>query len=151
MPEMQEPELGQAEAMEPTGCLTPALKLRAMIEGLPADTAIAGKWLTQAHASHKAHWLGWLAEYDSPGYYGRSVPRIPRSMAYIYGHIHCGPMLLWLAEAAGVDPALVEAADLRMRQLVKRGLSHSCPQIGISVRQVIPWRLVETALNGLAQ
>ena len=58
-------------------------------------------------SSHRAHWLGWLQEYDGKGFYNRKVPKKPRSLAYIYGHIHCAPMLLWLAEVAGVPKAQV--------------------------------------------
>jgi hypothetical protein len=45
-----------------------------------------------------------------------SIPTKPRSMAYIYGRIHCGPMLLWLAEAAGVSSAVIAKADRALRR-----------------------------------
>jgi hypothetical protein len=67
-------------------------------------------------------------------------------MAYIFGHIHCSPMLLWLAEAAGVHRILVAEADRVMRKLVASGLSDSNPKAGVAFRNVIDWRLIEAAL-----
>jgi hypothetical protein len=58
--------------------------------------------LPAKHGSHRAHWIGWLSEYESTGYYGRKRSR-PRSAGYIYQHLHCAPMVIWLAELAGVD------------------------------------------------
>jgi hypothetical protein len=82
---------------------TPALVLRSAVLKMISEAPIADRWPPPSHSpSHRAHWLGWLQEYDGPGYYNRKVPRKPRSFGYIYGHIHCAPMLLWLAEVAGV-------------------------------------------------
>jgi hypothetical protein len=67
-------------------------------------------------------------------------------MAFIYGHIHCAPMLLWLAEAAGVRPALVREADRALHRLVRDGLHDSNPRCGMTVRAIIPWVVVEAAL-----
>jgi hypothetical protein len=87
----------------PTPMRTPARTFRSAIQKLPLEASIAGRWPPPAHyKSHQAHLVGWLEEYDGPGYYKRKVLRVPRSMRYIYAHIHWAPMLLWLAEAAGV-------------------------------------------------
>jgi hypothetical protein len=60
------------------------------------------------YANQREHLLGWLDEYDGPGYYGRKNPN--RSAEFIYNHFQCAPGLLWLAEAAGVPRfALVKA------------------------------------------
>jgi hypothetical protein len=53
------------------------------------------------YKSQKEHLLGWLSEYDGPGFYNRKTWE-GRSAKYIYNHIGCPPMLFWLAEAAGV-------------------------------------------------
>ena len=126
---------------------TPALALRHAVLCLPIHTRLADRWPPPEHsASHRSHWSGWLADYDGPGYYNRRVPKVPRSMAYIYGHIHCAPMLLWLAEAAGVPAGAVREADGVLRALTGQGLSESHPRAGIAVRKVLPWSLVEAAL-----
>jgi hypothetical protein len=67
-------------------------------------------------------------------------------MAFIYAHIHCAPMLLWLAEAADVRTALVREADRALRRLVRDGLHDSNPLSGLTVRAIIPWVVVEAAL-----
>ena len=74
------------------------------------------------------------------------VPKKPRSIAYIYGHIHCAPMLLWLAEVAGVRRSQLRRADRALRCLVQAGLPDSNPGCGMAVRSIIPWRDVEAAL-----
>jgi hypothetical protein len=128
--------------------LTPSKRLLAAIRELPSRVPISQKWPTPpSSVSHKEHWTGWLAEYDGPGYYGRRVTRVPRSMAYIYGHIHCTPMLLWLAEASGVDGGLVLRADRELRAQVRDGLSASSPGAARHFRERIGWPLIETALT----
>jgi hypothetical protein len=119
--------------------LSPARTLRRVILALDVSQPVPSLWLPPSRT-------GWLAEYDGPGYYGRRVPKTPRSMAYIYGHIHCGPMLLWLAEASGVRKYQVLEAHRTMRVMVDRGLSDSSPKVGVAVRRVIPWGDVHAAL-----
>jgi hypothetical protein len=66
---------------------TPARTLRSAIQKLPLETSVAGRWPPPAHCkSHQAHWVGWLGEYDGPGYYKRKATAVPRSMRYIYAH-----------------------------------------------------------------
>jgi hypothetical protein len=57
------------------------------------------------YKSQKEHWLGWLSEYDGPGFYGRKTNG-SRSAEYAYNHIVCPPMVLWLAEASGVEKSV---------------------------------------------
>lgn len=52
------------------------------------------------HATQKGHWDAWLGPYNGPGYYGRKAWN--RSAEFVYNHINCPPMVLWLGEAAGV-------------------------------------------------
>ncbi|HGG65015.1 MAG TPA: hypothetical protein ENK34_10645 [Rhodobacteraceae bacterium] len=59
------------------------------------------------YGSQKEHWQRWLAEYSGPGAYGRT-PRGERPASYVYYHIRCTSMLLWLAEAASVLDDLLE-------------------------------------------
>ena len=45
-----------------------------------------------SYATQKEHWLGWLSEYNGPGYYGRKSSH--RSAEFVYNHIVCPmPML----------------------------------------------------------
>ena len=79
-----------------------------------------GVWYT----SQKEHWLGWLSEYDGPGAYNRKSWK-GRSAEFVYNHIGCPPMLLWLAEAAGVSKTKVVAAKRRVAYHAKNsGQAH---------------------------
>jgi hypothetical protein len=92
------------------------------------------------YATQKEHILGWLSEYDGPGYYGRSSWN--RSAEFIYNHFQCAPGLLWLAEAAGVPRfALVKAKEAALA-----AGEHSASQAG-ALRRVLPWALVEALLK----
>src|SRR5690349_14724277 len=64
-----------------------------------------GVWYT----SQKEHWLGWLSEYHGPGAYGRKTSK-GRTGEFVYNHIGCPPMLLYLAEAAGFPKSVLLAA-----------------------------------------
>lgn len=66
-------------------------QLAARIRELPADRpkVTPGQW----YRTQKEHWLGWLAEYQTPGGYGRT-PDLSRGAQYAYNHILCPPMLL---------------------------------------------------------
>lgn len=91
------------------------------------------------YATQREHLLGWLSEYDGPGYYGRS--NWNRSAEFVYNHIQCAPGLLWLAEAAGVPRfALVKA-----KKAVLAAGKNSAAQAG-ALRRVLPWPLVEALL-----
>ncbi len=53
------------------------------------------------YGSQKEHWIGWLEEYNGAGYYNRKDNN--RDAKYIFNHINCPPMLLWLCEVSGVE------------------------------------------------
>jgi hypothetical protein len=97
-----------------------------------------GVWYT----SQKEHWLGWLSEYDGPGAYDRKS-RTGRSAEFAYNHIGCPPMLLWLAEAAGVSKTKVLAAK-RSALSARRNRAPHCAMI----RRAIPWSVIEERLQG---
>ncbi len=89
----------------------------------------------------KEHWLGWLSEYDGPGAYGRKSWK-GRSAEFVYNHIGCPPMLLWLAEAAGVPKTKVLAAKRSALATGGRRATH-CAKI----RTAIPWSVIEERLR----
>ncbi len=92
------------------------------------------------YSTQKQHWTGWLDHYDGPGHYGRQ--RWDRDTKFVYNHIQCAPMLLWLAEAAGLpDETLVEASQSALA---------AGPRLASQVaalRRIIPWTQVEGALT----
>ncbi len=93
------------------------------------------KW----YKTQKQHWLGWLGEYRSPGYYGRK-PQTPRNARYAYNHIMCPEMLLYLIAAGRVKPSLVKAARHDCSRMVS--LAAKCA----AVRKHAPWPVVSAAL-----
>jgi hypothetical protein len=102
-----------------------------------------GEWTREGvwYASQKQHWMGWLSEYEGPGAYGRKGGK-GRTAEYAYNHIVCPPMLLWLAEAAGVEKRTLEAA--RRRALAAPA---ALPSKCSAVRNVIPWSKLAPLLD----
>jgi hypothetical protein len=107
------------------------------IRSLPEDEAVVtpGKW----YRTQKEHWLGWLSEYHGPGAYGRTTTA-GRDAAFAYNHIVEPKMLLYLAAASNINPSVVAEAR-RMSACEKTKMAQAA-----SIRRLIPWSLVETAL-----
>jgi hypothetical protein len=61
------------------------------------------------YKSQKEHWLGWLKDYDGPGFY-QSKTHTGRDAKYICNHINCSPILLYLPEALRVPLELIQKA-----------------------------------------
>jgi hypothetical protein len=100
-----------------------------------------GTWSSKPwYTSQKEHWLGWLAEYHGPGYYGRK--RSNRSAEFVYNHIACPPMVLWLGEASGVRKATVIKAK-RAALSAKAYFPAQCA----AIRKIIPWELIKVRLD----
>jgi hypothetical protein len=93
------------------------------------------------YKSQKEHWLGWLKEYDGPGFYNRKN-HAGRDAKYIYNHIMCSPMVLYLPEALGVSQVLVKKAFYAVIKSKDPGMAKQC---GI-IRKTIPFELVEKEL-----
>lgn len=126
-------------------------QLRRRIKRLNADTPLH-KRLEQAlqegvsfgnawYGSQKEHWLGWLAEYDGPGAYGRQSGK-PRDARYIYNHIQCAPMLFWLAEALDISDETLEGAF----DVVVAAPDWNASQCA-AFRKLVPWEDVEALLS----
>ena len=118
------------ERLSPAGPLTDALE-RAMPAHAPTAT-----W----YSDQKEHWLGWLQQYDGPGAYGRKS-WVGRDSQYVYNHIQCAQMLLWLAEASGVP-----RGDVRAASDAVLAAGPSSARRCAALRRAIPWEAVEQAL-----
>lgn len=109
------------------------------IDQFPADAPYArrGGWV----GSTKEQWLGWLAQYDTPGAYDRKGTGYDAKFAY--NHVQNRQMLLWLLEVAGLDKATLAAARVAAEQGKTAGQSAS------AVRKHVPWeRAVELIWPG---
>jgi hypothetical protein len=136
----------QVDAMTPKSLRTKISKLRV---AAPITKAYAkalmerGIWSDEGvwYSSQKEHWMGWLSQYDGPGAYGRKTWG-GRSAEYVYNHIGCPPMLLWVAEAAGVSRKALLSA--KRSALASRKRISNCA----AIREEIPWSFVEERLRG---
>lgn len=98
------------------------------------------------YESQKEHWIGWLFHYNSPGAYARKITH-GRDARFVYNHVVCPGLLVYLARAAGVSRALVREAE---RLAVAPGTEMA--RAG-AIRRVISWERVQQALldNGYAR
>jgi hypothetical protein len=110
------------------------------------DLRKLGVWGTTTiwYSTQKQHWLGWLKEYNGPGYYERKDWN--RDAEFVYNHIVCPPMVLWLGEASGVPPIVV-------RRATKAALDApaSLSAKAAAIRRVIPWSLIVERLGNPSQ
>lgn len=93
------------------------------------------------YPSQKQHWLGWLSEYGSEGYYNRKNKTV-RSAELVYNRIGCPPMLLWLIEASGVQKRLVVTA-MHSALSVTPSYASQCS----AIRKAVSWSMVEERLR----
>ena len=112
-------------------------QLRNAIKLLPADRPknTPGKW----YRTQKEHWLGWLREYDGPGFYGRTS-RVKRDARFAYNHIVESKMLLWVIRAAGVPSRRLAEARRDERN------ARSMQAKSSAVRKSVPWEILAPRL-----
>lgn len=96
------------------------------------------------YKSQKEHWLGWLGDYDGPGFYVRKT-HAGRDARYIYNHIMCSPMLLYLPEVLGVSIELIRNAYDTVIKASEPKMAKQCRII----RSIIPFELLEPKLENL--
>lgn len=91
------------------------------------------------YRSQKEHWLGWLEDYEGPGYYGRQ--NWNRTAEFIYNHVVCPPMVLWLGEAAGIP----ESSVSRAASAAIRSAPTMASQSG-AIRRIVSWAYIAPLL-----
>jgi hypothetical protein len=118
--------------------MTPS-DLRDAITALPVSAPLSeeaerlywpqrGAWFRD----QREHWIGWLTEHEQRG---------TRSAGLVYDRIQAPAMLIWLAEAAGVDRGIL--ADVIDRAA---SLSHHSARCN-AIRRDIPWSVIATLLR----
>lgn len=125
-----------------------AAKIRNLRESVPITAEFErvltkrGVWNTNGvwYTSQKEHWLGWLKGYKGPGYYNRKDCH--RTAEFVYNHINCSPMVLWLGEASRVTKAKVAKA----KQAALSAKPH-LPTQTAAIRKIIPWNMIEDRLG----
>jgi hypothetical protein len=115
-------------------------KLPRAVRRLPATAPLSDKLSKGGYETHQDHWIGWLKEYDGPGYYGRSDWSVDARA--VYQRLANGRMIVWLSEAAGEEPKRIRAAITAMK---RRGNGRKQTEAKI-VRSHLPWEQVATLL-----
>lgn len=88
------------------------------------------------YRTQKQHWLGWLGDYDGPGHYGRTDWH--RTAEFVYNHVVCPPMVLWLGEALGVSTHTVAAAAAAAHAAGSTQMTQTA-----AIRRITPWSVIE--------
>lgn len=117
------------------------VQLLARVKTLPEFLPISGQipW-SRHHTSHRDHWLKWLEDYsDGVSYYGRK--NHDRDAAYIYSHLQCASMLVYLGEAGGVPTNVVHHAFLKATTTPGNRSA-----VSAVTRRIMPWPMVAKAL-----
>jgi hypothetical protein len=122
-----------------------SIELRRIISKLPDGETYTAKLekainLRNPYRSQKEHWLGWLSEYNGPGYYGRA--NWDRNAEFIYNHLQSATMLLWLGEALGLSGAILKKAS-EAAMTARKNSSIQCA----ALRREIPWKRIEELIN----
>ncbi|MGJ5117563.1 hypothetical protein [Bradyrhizobium oligotrophicum] len=107
-------------------------RLRGAIENLKGTARQTNRAFESTDRDFQESWLGWLDGYDGPGYYNRSD--WDRDARFVYQHLNSAPAIIWLNEAAGIAPELIEQA----LRAIRPGADH--PQMLAKIaRQILPW------------
>jgi hypothetical protein len=104
------------------------------------ELKLADRWThVPLHDSRKKDWMIWLDGYQGP------TPKRKeweRSAQFIYNHLSCPPMVLWLAEAGGIPKSiLIKAKGSALRAQPNR--ISECA----AIREIIPWASIESKLT----
>lgn len=119
--------------MDDYPCSVTTNTLRLAIKRLQPDLPINDpkKW----YKTQKQHWLGWLHFYKGPGAYGRKTD-VKHDARYAYNHIVEYKMLLYLAEAVGIEASLI--LKVRIELADKKTLMEKSG----TVRKHISWDMI---------
>lgn len=61
-----------------------------------------------------------------------------------YKRLKCPELLLWIAEAAGIDSDIVNEAARKAREIIDNGTNgHSRNEAGNKIKMMIPWDMIE--------
>jgi hypothetical protein len=91
------------------------------------------------YSTQQEHWDGWLRGYEGPGAYGRV--NWSRSAEFVYNHVVNPQMLVYVAEAAGIERDALETA-------IEGALTNRATMSAMSgaVRRAVRWSALKQAL-----
>jgi hypothetical protein len=64
-----------------------------------------------------------------------------------YHRLKCPELLLWMAEAAGVDKSTIQTAEQQARRLIDSGVPQARNRAGELILKRIPWNVIELAMQ----
>jgi hypothetical protein len=106
------------------------------VRHLPEKTPIVAELFPDAHG--KRTWIYWLSNYAQ---IGDNPRRAERDARFIYNSWWNAPILIWLAEASGVDQHRVRrAAEIAFSQGNSKAQS-------AAIRRILPWSLIARQLT----
>lgn len=81
-------------------------------------------------------------------YYDESSDR-NKDAKVCYNRLKCPELLLWIAEAAGIDSKIVNKAETKARDIIDNGNGgYSRNTAGIKIaKEIIPWEIIEEKIN----
>lgn len=109
-------------------------------ENARVGVGFQGKW----YRSQREHWLGWISVKERKDGIDLASSHARRR----WSGLSSPPMLIWLAEAAGVAPELVERAAAAAASVIG-GSGKESARAAKAVRDVLRWEEVETKLSRL--
>ncbi len=112
-------------------------ELLEFVRQLPDKTPVAST-LTPGHSS-KQLWIKWLSNYPD---HGEHPLRAQRDASFIYNRWWNTPVLIWLAEASGVDQARIK----RAAKIIATSSANTTTQAA-TIRRILPWHLVAKHLR----
>ncbi|MCC6740106.1 MAG: hypothetical protein IT452_13750 [Planctomycetia bacterium] len=114
-------------------------ELLARIRRLPREQPITDS-VNVSGRDQKDHWISWLEDYHTAGFYKRTGRHAAASFAY--NHLKCPEMILWLAEAVGSPKVSLERAAAIIRASRNAQNARTCA----AVRSVLRWDWVSSLL-----
>ena len=109
----------------------------ALEQEIQIGTGFHGKW----YRSQKEHWLGYLGYKRALWAAAQKNYELEKAKSH-WNRTHCFPMLFWLAECAGIEPGILEKAEVAAIRAAS-AISTDHPSHGKAAREVLPWSIVE--------
>ena len=125
------------------GYLAALPRTLALEQRIKIGTGFHGKW----YRSQKEHQLGWIVFQECAARKKNLDPdTVPASG--MWSRLKCSPSMFWYAEAVGVAPAILDAAEAAAERAAAINPKDGNPH-GKLMREVLPWNLIaQSMLDG---
>ncbi len=114
-------------------------QFRNVIKKLESDKPVISSRVY--YTTQKEHWLCFLYNYDFNQAYGR-LQGMNRDAKFVYNHIVCPSMLVYLIKAVGFDSELIDQVE-KVNESGKTMMESSG-----KIRKIVPWSMIYKKLWG---